>query len=205
MPWSTLASNQTVTFNNLQDAVNTGVFTAKTSIPASNECITKTDANNYVNINTSNAGYASKASNQLVYKADLTAPSTGVVFTVSSGLYPVTTGNASAIGTLYNYNSYTVYVKLLFNSAGLNSGVVNNDTMYLGSQYIRISGAVITSYGQDIYSNVTGPVPSVPAGIFAIPNNSSNNITIDKIDGFGSGTTLKLAYSTSPTGTYTPI
>ena len=71
MSWASLANNQTVSFNNLQNAVNNGVFTAKTSIPASNEQITKVDANTYVNINTSYGPYAAKASNQLVVKSDL--------------------------------------------------------------------------------------------------------------------------------------
>jgi hypothetical protein len=52
MAWIDVANNQTVSFNNLQSAVNNGVFTAKTSIPASNEQITKANADTYVNINT---------------------------------------------------------------------------------------------------------------------------------------------------------
>lgn len=71
MPWSTLANNQTISFNNLQNAVNTGVFSAKASIPVSDEQITKADANTYVNINTGYTPYANKASNQLVVKSDL--------------------------------------------------------------------------------------------------------------------------------------
>jgi hypothetical protein len=71
MSWAGLATNQTVSFNNLQDAVTTGVFTAKTTIPVSAEQITKADANTYVNINTSFAPYAAKSSNQLVTKFDL--------------------------------------------------------------------------------------------------------------------------------------
>lgn len=74
MSWASLANNQTVSFNNLQNAVSNGVFTAKTSIPASNEQITKADANTYVNISTSFAPYANKALNQLVTKGDLIAP-----------------------------------------------------------------------------------------------------------------------------------
>jgi hypothetical protein len=71
MPWSTLASNQTVSFTNLLDAVNTGVFQQKATITASDEQITKADANTYVNINTSFGPYAAKASNQLVVKSNL--------------------------------------------------------------------------------------------------------------------------------------
>jgi len=74
MSWASLASNQTVSFNNLQNAVNNGVFTAKTSIPASNEQITKEDANTYARISTSYSPYAALAQNQLVTKSDLIAP-----------------------------------------------------------------------------------------------------------------------------------
>jgi hypothetical protein len=72
MSWISLANNQTVSFNNLQNAVNNGVFTpTSTSIPASNEQITKADAPIYVNINTAFASYAAKASNQLLVKSNL--------------------------------------------------------------------------------------------------------------------------------------
>jgi len=80
MPWNDLANNQTISFNNLQNAVNNGIFSAKTSIPVSTEQITKNDANIYVNINTSFPPYAAKSSNQLVVKSDLQA-TLNVVFT----------------------------------------------------------------------------------------------------------------------------
>lgn len=71
--WAATANNETISFNNLQNAVNTNVFTAKTTIPVSNEQITKADADTYVNINTSFAPYAAKSSNQLVVKSNLQA------------------------------------------------------------------------------------------------------------------------------------
>jgi hypothetical protein len=79
MSWSSLASNQTISFNNLQNAVSTGVFIAKTSIPASNEQITKADADTYVYLNTGYAPYSGKASNQLVVKSNLQSDSDGSV------------------------------------------------------------------------------------------------------------------------------
>lgn len=71
MSWAGLVSNQTISFTNLKDAVDTGVFIAKITQTTSNEQITKTDADNYVYINTSVSPYATKASNQLVVKSDL--------------------------------------------------------------------------------------------------------------------------------------
>jgi hypothetical protein len=69
--WAATASNETISFNNLQNAVNTNQFVAKTSIPVSNEQITKADANTYVYIDTSYGPYSSKSSNQLVVKSNL--------------------------------------------------------------------------------------------------------------------------------------
>lgn len=77
MSWAGIASNQTISFNNLQDAVTTGVFTLKNTIPVSTEQITKADADYYVYIDTAYGPYASKASNQLVVKSNLQAASPG--------------------------------------------------------------------------------------------------------------------------------
>ena len=71
MSWASLATNQTISFNNLQNAVTTGVLSPKIAIPVSTEQITKDDANTYVHIDTAFAPYASKASNQLVVKSNL--------------------------------------------------------------------------------------------------------------------------------------
>jgi hypothetical protein len=116
MSWISLASNQTVSFNNLQNAVNNGVFTAKTAIPVSNEQITKADANTYVNINTSYGPYAAKASNQLVVKSDLQAVITSYAHTVYynstcfwDGIY-IEAGAASATAACsLSTNSITLY------------------------------------------------------------------------------------------------
>ena len=73
MSWSGIASNQGVSRNNLQDAVNTSVFTLKNTIPAGLKQITKVEAGFYVNIDQGYAPYAGKASNQLVVKSNLIA------------------------------------------------------------------------------------------------------------------------------------
>ena len=72
MAWADLADNQCISFNNLQDAVNNGVFTAIAGIPASDFQITKADAASEIVIpNPNYPPYANKASNQLVTKEDL--------------------------------------------------------------------------------------------------------------------------------------
>jgi hypothetical protein len=74
MSWAGIASNQCISFNNLQDAVTTGVFALKNTIPVSTEQITKADADYYVYIDTAYGPYAAKASNQLVVKSNLQPP-----------------------------------------------------------------------------------------------------------------------------------
>jgi hypothetical protein len=69
--WAATANNETISFNNLQNGVDTGVLREKAPIPVSNEQITKADANTYVKIDTAFAPYAAKASNQLVVKSNL--------------------------------------------------------------------------------------------------------------------------------------
>lgn len=83
MSWNSLANNQTVSCNNLQDAVNTGVFTLNNSIPSSNKEVTKSEAEFYVNI----IAIPSKSTNQLVVKSNLVAstPTTTTTTTSPSG------------------------------------------------------------------------------------------------------------------------
>jgi hypothetical protein len=75
MSWSSIGENQTVSLANLQDAVNTGVFTLKNTIPVSNKETTKSEAEYYVNID----AIPSKSANQLVVKSDLLSYVTAVV------------------------------------------------------------------------------------------------------------------------------
>lgn len=209
MSWAGISSNQAVSRNNLQDAVNTGVFTLKNSIPATNQCITKADADFYVYINTSNPTYASKASNQLVVKSDLIAAPSGVVFTAIEGLYPVSGGSNTCVGTLTNYGPSLVAIKGLFNSAGISSGTVGNNRVYYRAYsggpiiYIYFLNQTITSFGQNILTNRDSD--NIRPGWFYLPVGATYDITIDKFDLAGSGSTFRLAQSATPDGTYTAI
>jgi hypothetical protein len=105
MSWAGIASNQCISFNNLQDAVTTGVFALKNSIPASTEQITKADADYYVYIDTAFGPYASKASNQLVVKSNLQPPPTTTTTTTTVAcqqifLYPANINPCDHFNTL---------------------------------------------------------------------------------------------------------
>lgn len=71
MGYANLENNRAVTYTNVQNAVDIGVFTATSVFPSTNKCITKSEAPTLINIDTTYAPYAAKASNQLVVKSDL--------------------------------------------------------------------------------------------------------------------------------------
>lgn len=71
MSWAGIASNQCVSLDNLKDAVATGVFSQKTTIPTGSKQITKSEAESYVYINT----ISGKTASQLVVKSNLVASS----------------------------------------------------------------------------------------------------------------------------------
>ena len=113
MSYSGLTNKQAVSFNNLQDGVNAGVFQLLTSIPSSNEEITKSDASTYVSLDTGYTTYSSKSSNQIIVKQDLKP-----VFQYSGTLYwdndcsPVcgwTSSSNACNGYPTAYGSETVY------------------------------------------------------------------------------------------------
>jgi hypothetical protein len=83
MSWAGLANNQTVSYNNLQNAIATTVFYQKSSFSASTQQITKAVAAASVYLNESASPFAGKASNQLVVKSDLVAV-TPVNITISA-------------------------------------------------------------------------------------------------------------------------
>jgi hypothetical protein len=71
MPWNDLANNQTISFTNLKDAVDTRVLSQKFDITPSSEQITKLDAELLVHLDTSFLPFASKSFNQLLVKSNI--------------------------------------------------------------------------------------------------------------------------------------
>lgn len=186
--WSSVAINQTVSLNNLQNAVSNSVFTAKTTIPSGTKSITKTEANTYVNINTSNTSYSSKSSNQLVTKQDLTAVAADVIFTVTSGYYPVGGPSSTVTGNLINNTSSDVYIFAKFNSAGLSAGIittVQNDYVNDGTTTNNILGSW-SSPGAEL----------VTSGYIVVNAGTTKSLTINKGDGLGSGSYISIGYTT---------
>jgi hypothetical protein len=169
MSWASLASNQTISFNNLQNAVNNGVFTAKTAIPVSNEQITKADANTYVNINTSFGPYAAKASNQLVVKSNLEAVITSYAHTIYyyttcywDGLYLEAGAPSASIACSSNSFSITLYSE---DFALGNGSLLYTDSGLVNQWYSdELCGGTPGYFKVDTYSfryYTTGEIPSI--------------------------------------------
>jgi len=135
MSWAGLANNQTVSFNNLQNAVDTSVFTVKNTIPSSNEQITKSDADFYVYIQ----AIPSKSNDQLVVKSDLVA-STVTVFINICGTDADGSGNVN----VYAYSSVAVDTS------------INVPIKWNGVLFSELIGSITINSGQSCGSSTLG-------------------------------------------------
>jgi hypothetical protein len=161
MSWAGLASNQCISFNNLQNAVTTGVFVLKNTIPVSLEQITKADADFYVFINTSYPSYAAKASNQLVVKENLQPPpSTSTTTTTTTAacqqlfLYPNNVNPCDHFNTLTLFDTdNALFPTILYVSGGCGT------TPVVGGNLWYSQGAGADSYQVDNSGNIISIFP----------------------------------------------
>lgn len=158
MSWAGLANNQTVSFNNLQDAVNNSVFVAKITIPSSNEQITKADADTYVYINTSAPAYSAKSSSQLVVKSNLTSS----MYTISWSTSDLGSGASQTLEISVNGS---LVVSATTNSSGViyvSAGSYINASMTAGTGATTAEAYLsIVDNGTNIYNNTATGYPLV--------------------------------------------
>lgn len=203
MSWSGLADNQCISFNNLQDAVDNGIFTPIAGIPASDFQITKSDAASEIVIpNPNYPSYAAKADNQLLVKSDIyvlgdvtLSPQYGMYFTgitctgFPSFSYPVTHLVNNSYVNLLPAQTISIYLDGTRYTTPLNLAVYVNN--------VRISCQDITSNGYqvkyvtipDIYaatslyiaidSGACNPAPPPPV----FTNTSFNVVTVNRGSG----------------------
>jgi len=156
MSWAGLANNQCISFNNLQNAVTTGVFVLKNTIPVSLEQITKADADFYVFIDTSYPSYAAKASNQLVVKENLQPPpSTSTTTTTTTAacqqlfLYPNNVNPCDHFNTLTLFDTDNALAPtILYVSGGCGTTPVAGGNLWYSQ------GAGSDSYQVDNSGNI---------------------------------------------------
>ena len=211
MSWAGIANNQCVSRDNLQNAVNTGVFILKNTIPAGTRQITKAEANNYVELDTSYGPFASKTFNQLVVKSNLqpcaTLPySYTILFESSEGVLYGYSTSGSACSAVYNTltvysssSSITAGAALYFDSCGteqLNATSYDSSYPYFkyGSDYITFenwdatgSGYVVrsvTSCGGSLATILIGTNNSldIALNLFNITVNGVNVTNISGVD-----------------------
>jgi len=126
MSWAGLANNQTVSFNNLQDAVDNSIFTQKMAIPSSTEQITKSDALLYVYVQA-----ISKSNNQLVVKSDLVSSMVTVFISICG-----TNADGSGQVNVYAYSSVAVDTS------------VNVPIKWTGDLFSELIGSITIDSGQ---------------------------------------------------------
>ena len=154
MSWSGLTNNQIVSDTNLANAVATGVFAAKTSIPSTGRELTTTAAIDYAYVDVT----AGRASNQLVTKTSLSAVNVGpgpynyYVYGVNGdGMYQSTNGGFTfAPYTALPYQGPYIYTVLAASSSGqylLAASNTINNTIYIS-----------TDYGANFYTHNIGNV-----------------------------------------------
>ena len=179
-----------------------GAFGNGTVIYLDADGIEQFDGGGYFSLN----GYSFQTDVATVFDYSVCVAPSGVVFTPTSGLYPVNGTFSSCVGTLTNLSTTnSVYIKGLFNSAGVNSGTVGNNVVYYGSPAASLifQSLTISSFGQSIVTNVNSS--NANPGWFILNPSTTVNITLDKFDGLGSGTTFRLAQSNASGGPYTAI
>jgi len=135
MSWAGLANNQTVSFNNLQDAVDNSIFTSASAIPASNEQITKADANLYVYVQ----AIPSKSNSQLVVKSDLVSSVVTVFISICG-----TDADGNGDVNVYAYSSVAVDTS------------INVPVKWTGDLASELIGSITINSGQSCGSSTLG-------------------------------------------------
>jgi hypothetical protein len=172
MSWASLGNNQTVSYNNLQDAVNNGVFTLKNTIPVSSKQTTKGEAEFFVNIDP-----ILKGTEQLVVKSNLVANNSTTTTTTTIPSLPTRYALAGTTGDLY-----------ISNNGGFNWGTV---PFFNG---ITVDLVKVSSTGQ--YMLVTGYLIGTNQRILYLSSNSGSTWTsLGTISGAPSGTPNDVAIS----------
>jgi len=204
MSWAGIANNQCVSCENLQNAVSTGVFTLKNTIPSSTPAkykqVTKDEAEYYVNLNTAYAPLAAKTFNQLVVKSNLqgctTLPYSYVIYFESQedGYYgwtasgdACTAAEPNALTVYSSSSSITAGAALYVDSCGTEQlSATSYDTSY---PYFRYASSYITFENWDatnrgyVVRSVTACFASTVTLDWAVGAQSGGNLTILNVSG----------------------
>ncbi len=192
MSWNSLANNQCISFNNLQDACNQLLFFSTQPIPSSDFQITKQNFQDYILVPDSVSNYppfVNKAQNQLVVKSDIEVygnatlvPNYGIYFTgldyydfstqIPTGLftYPVTSTTTTQYYSSFGLSGFSyLYVSV--------DGTSTSPQGFVSVQ-VSVNGNVVGSGSFFYTSGAQSTVVSFPNLVYA-----PNGIEISIIDG----------------------
>ena len=194
MSWNTLLSDECISFNNLQDAANLGLFLVLyPPLPVSTKQITKQDFQDYILVPDSVTNYppfANKAQNQLLVKGDIAlygaailTPNYGISFTGIS-YYNLSTQIPVGIWSLPASSTQNTQYYSSFGVSGYNSLYIEVDgTSTSPSGYFSVNLSVNGSVISDgTFYSLSGPQPAIipfPTEIIYAPN----SIELTIIDG----------------------
>jgi hypothetical protein len=193
MSWNTLLSNQCISFNNLQDAVNQLFFFSTQPIPVSTEQITKQDFEDYILVPASVSNYppfVNKSQNQLVVKDNIAlygdatlVPNYGISFTGIS-YYDFSTQIPVGLWSLPASSNQTTQYYSSFGVSGFSYLYIEVDgtsTSPAGffSVTLSVNGSIVSD-GTFYYTS--GPQPTI---VFLDPQiiYAPNSIELTIIDG----------------------
>lgn len=196
MSWSNIADNQTVSYNNLQDAVNTGQLTAKTSIPSGNQQVTKAAADTYVEVATNYPSYASKSSNQLIVKSNL-IDNVKVFATGQIG---------STWGLVYGTNGTTFQINGQATASVMPNCVAasrNGTYILLGRNGVSApdGNGWLSQNGGSSFFNLSAYVPNDESIVFAVMSQSGQYMVFSRSDDVSSSSNFQRLYTSSNYGT----
>ena len=143
MSWAGISSNQCVSCNNLQDAVNNSIFILKSAIPSSTKQITKAEADTYVQIDTTYAPYAAKVSYQLVVKSDLVAATVYQLNISCDGTTNALACGLSTVCTAYTTIQTPVFGTIFYANSALSA--LYDFSAYTGGIFIKVSSYDFTT------------------------------------------------------------
>lgn len=194
--WSSIANNEVVTHQELQDQVTAGTFSLKAgqTIPlgaSADLALTKTRALSYVNILTTNATLAPKPGNEVVTKQDLTPLSPTLSLEYGTKEYQSWLGLATVDRANINYydtaTTYTVGKKLVYSLLIKNTGTLATQ----GNTVVTITLPSGTSVDSVVPTHLTAGEVSYVEAVNTV------TITITKQIGIYNASTYPLAWTVS--------
>jgi hypothetical protein len=195
MSWASIADNQTVSYNNLQDAVNTGQLTAKATIPSSNQQVTKAAADTYVEVATNYPPYAAKASNQLIVKSNLI-----------DNVRVFATGEIGSFGLVFGTNGTTFQLNSQATASVMPNCVAasrNGTYILLGRNGISApdGDGWLSQNGGISFFRLSAYVENRQSIVFAVMSQSGQYMVFSRSDGVSSTDNFQRLYTSNNYGT----